>query len=982
VRGAVGRPGRGLGAFAMSVVVLIMAGPVVVTPSTASARGAAARSTRPNILLIVTDDQTMATYSRDIDPAVYSQLVDKGVQFTRGYVSTSLCCPSRSEIMTGLYEHHTGVDANDVRMLRPTIVQALHDIGYRTMLSGKYLNSEPCLPRPEFDRWVCSASAVSALDPTLNIDGTVVQLKGYSTEIEANFVKDFITHTTKTTPFFAMYTPTSPHLPADDPRYDSLDVEPLRDAGYDQETRNGLMPQYMQRDPIDPTFGEVIDRNHMNMEQTMRALDDDIGSLLASLGSREQNTLVFFLSDNGYLYGEHRRAEKSVPYEESVRVPFVIRYPKLVPESQPFVSSALVENVDIAPTIADVLGIHWGADGTSLVPLLRKRTTRIRTGALIQHCEGETFPCYDPVVVPSFAGVVTTQYAYIDYVTGERELYDLTADPAELVNLAGDPGYGSVVAQLSSKLAGLRAPPPTDTTIVTGPQGVAASRAASFAYFSQSRLARYQCRLDVDGSQGVWAPCDEQPAVLGPLPDGDYVFEVEGTDENGLTDPTPDTRSFSIHLTGPEVQLTSEPPSAQKSGDASFAFTSGGQAESYDCALALYPAAEAWTPCSEEGVSYTGLADGLWNFEVRGKDGSGVYTTPPAQWLFRVDNAGPGVKFDSAPDVVTRSKSASFEFRPDEPATAMTCQVDTRPAKDCSAGTFDLVNVKEGAHTLTVTATDVLGNAAPTTFNWTVDVTPPALQVLSAPPPFWNQDSASIALSQDEGTNFSCSLDGAPSIICQETPAFYALADGDHTVTIEALDAAGNRSLPDVVAWTQDTVAPTVAIDAGPADPNNLTSATFEFSSDDPTATFACSLDGAEAVPCASPVTYDGLAEGGHSFAVTATDRAGNGGSASASWTVDLTAPVVTIEAGPTDPTTQTSATFEFSSDDPTATFACSLDGAEAVPCASPVTYEDLPVGDHSFAVTATDEAGNTGAPGTWAWTIEGVGRPGRRPAR
>ncbi len=134
-------------------------------------------------------------------------------------------------------------------------------------------------------------------------------------------------------------------------------------------------------------------------------------------------------------------------------------------------------------------------------------------------------------------------------------------------------------------------------------------------------------------------------------------------------------------------------------------------------------------------------------------------------------------------------------------------------------------------------------------------------------------------------------------------------------------------------------------------------------------------------MPCASPVTYDGLAEGGHSFVVTGTDQAGNGGSASATWTVDLTAPVVTITSGPESPTTETSATFEFSSDDPTATFGCSLDGSEAVPCVSPVPYEGLAVGDHSFAVTATDHAGNTGATATWLWTIEGLGKPGRRPA-
>src|SRR5439155_12126263 len=99
-------------------------------------------------------------------------------------------------------------------------------------------------------------------------------------------------------------------------------------------------------------------------------LDTSIETILSSLGSREDNTLVFYLSDNGFMYGEHRRWEKYVAYQEADHVPLVIRYPPLVPETQPFTTEALVQNIDIVPTIADILGIHWGADGTSLTPLL------------------------------------------------------------------------------------------------------------------------------------------------------------------------------------------------------------------------------------------------------------------------------------------------------------------------------------------------------------------------------------------------------------------------------------------------------------------------------------------------------------------------------------------------------------------------------------------------------------------------------------
>src|SRR6185295_13252925 len=140
------------------VIVCALVGALLPLAGTASsaprssepAASAGAQATRPNILLLVSDDQAWSTFSRDLMPSVYGQLVDQGVLFKRAYVDTSLCCPSRAQILTGLFERHTGVDANAVPLERPTFVQALHDKGYRTMLAGKYLNSwETCGPRPE-----------------------------------------------------------------------------------------------------------------------------------------------------------------------------------------------------------------------------------------------------------------------------------------------------------------------------------------------------------------------------------------------------------------------------------------------------------------------------------------------------------------------------------------------------------------------------------------------------------------------------------------------------------------------------------------------------------------------------------------------------------------------------------------------------------------------------------------------------------------
>src|ERR1041385_674302 len=144
---------------------------------------AAPATTRPNMLLIVSDDQTGWTFSPELNPSVYADLVDKGVLFNRAYDVSPECCPSRSEIMTGLYETHTGVDGNKIPLTRPTLPQKLHDIGYHTILAGKYLNSWPCTPRPEFDQWICSDEHSSLVDPTLNVNGTITHFTGYTTQI-------------------------------------------------------------------------------------------------------------------------------------------------------------------------------------------------------------------------------------------------------------------------------------------------------------------------------------------------------------------------------------------------------------------------------------------------------------------------------------------------------------------------------------------------------------------------------------------------------------------------------------------------------------------------------------------------------------------------------------------------------------------------------------------------------------------------------
>jgi large repetitive protein len=206
------------------------------------------------------------------------------------------------------------------------------------------------------------------------------------------------------------------------------------------------------------------------------------------------------------------------------------------------------------------------------------------------------------------------------------------------------------------------------------------------------------------------------------------------------------------------------------------------------------------------------------------------------------------------------------------------------------------------------------------------------------------------------------------------TKTLTGVADGSHTYTAKATDAAGNTSpASDSRTLTVDKSAPQTTITAAPSDPTNATGASFEFSASEAGSTFECSLDGSPFSSCASPKSYTGLAEGSHTFEVQATDAAGNTDAtpASRTWTVDTTAPETTITAGPSDPTTETSASFSFESSEEASTFECSLDGSAFAPCSNPQIYADVSAGSHTFEVKATDAAGNTdAAPATHTWTV------------
>jgi hypothetical protein len=253
----------------------------------------------------------------------------------------------------------------------------------------------------------------------------------------------------------------------------------------------------------------------------------------------------------------------------------------------------------------------------------------------------------------------------------------------------------------------------------------------------------------------------------------------------------------------------------------------------------------------------------------------------------------------------------------------------------------------------------------------------PAPAITERPAAQTNVRSATFSFTDSlAGATFSCSLDGSAYTGCA-SPKTYAgpLAAGSHAFRVRATAPGHTPSVATKASWTIDLTAPPAPVVSGVPSPSPTAQAgaTLTFSDAEAGATFSCSLDGAAAAPCTSPVTVSALGDGDHTFAVTARDAAGNVSSpTSGSWTVDTTPPPApTITTGPANPTNQTDATFLVGDDDPSATLTCSLDGAAYTPCGPAAAYTTLPTGPHTFDVRATDAPGNHSNAPQYTWTVD-----------
>jgi arylsulfatase A-like enzyme len=415
----------------------------------------------PNIVLIVTDDQRFD--SLHVMPQV-QRLMRDGMTLRRAIVTNPLCCPSRATILTGRYSHTTNVYTNVPPFggwsgfqasESDTIATALHDVGYRTALIGKYINGyggdDPYVP-PGWDRWLAILGAshyynYSVLDSQRGTVNYGSAPRHYSTDVFRRQAVWFIRSVPQDSPLFLMVTPYAPHSPY---------VAAKRHEGDLISARVRLGPAVNEADVSDKpayiasgrkeTAASLRTRTRDQWESLL-AVDDLVGKIRATLEEtgRADNTLIIFTSDNGFSNHEHRWTSKQVPYEESIRVPMIVSMPGQIPADT--VSDALVSNVDLAPTLADFGGATLSVDGVSLRPLLTDVASSVRDSVLLEHLDWSALP------VPTYCGVRTPGFTFVHYATGEEELYDLSRDPKQLVNVAaGRPNKTNELRALTQSL--------------------------------------------------------------------------------------------------------------------------------------------------------------------------------------------------------------------------------------------------------------------------------------------------------------------------------------------------------------------------------------------------------------------------------------------------------------------------------------------------------------------------------------------------
>lgn len=426
--------------------------------------------TRPNIILVITDDQPISSVS--YLPELNARLIERGVTFRNSYTTTPVCAVSRASTLRGQYAHNTNIIKNDnaaerfrsLGLAGDTLGTRMREAGYLSGFFGKFLNSYHAVSGwepPGWDRWMGLVSPLDESGPhDFNVDGNVRTISGLLSSVLTSKAIEFMQHSVEAgAPFIALLCPTAPHGPyGPAPRHEhAFDGVPLPWVPSFNEADVSDKPEWVRSIPPLTLSEQAEIRRVWEMKlEELLSVEDMLAGLDAFLEDSGEmgNTHVIYTTDNGFFLGEHRLSAKGHLYEEAVRVPLAWRGPGVQERAQ---RDELVSNVDLMPTLLDLAGAQPPeyCDGRSLAPLLRGETPPWRDALLLEWLSPpDRFSATTWSAVRTL-GDTLGNALYAEHSTGERELYDLTSDAYELENLANSGEYASRMEAMRTRLAAL-----------------------------------------------------------------------------------------------------------------------------------------------------------------------------------------------------------------------------------------------------------------------------------------------------------------------------------------------------------------------------------------------------------------------------------------------------------------------------------------------------------------------------------------------
>lgn len=427
---------------------------------------ARAAETRPNFIFMYTDDQRWDALSvvqaeqgeRGRYPWFKTPHMDRiaaeGVRFRNAFVTLSLCAPSRAAFLTGRYNHLNGVIDNYTPFPTDSVTHAslMRAAGYTTAYIGKWHMGTQSGQRPGFSYSASYVGQGKYVDCPFEIDGISAPTQGWVDDVATDYALDFIKRQSRDKPFSVVLGFKAPHVPLDPPARAKE-----RFTGEKWRLVPSMHDRAIYRDPPAAKAAPNAERpTPLNYFRCISAIDDNVGRVLALLDELglAENTVVVYASDNGYLHGEHSLGDKRCAYDESIRIPLLMRFPKRFPKGATI--DEMVLNLDLAPTYLDLAGIAIPREmqGRSVVPL----TQATRAGARPEWRKAffyEYFLEKQYPQTPTVFAVRTDTAKLVRYPGREEwtEVFDLKADPYEVRNLARDPAGAKLRVELEQLFA-------------------------------------------------------------------------------------------------------------------------------------------------------------------------------------------------------------------------------------------------------------------------------------------------------------------------------------------------------------------------------------------------------------------------------------------------------------------------------------------------------------------------------------------------